>query len=50
MGACRKVSQAVESVVTAVNRSTEDKPLKNDLHNAARDVSDSLNRLMDQIR
>lgn len=50
MGACRKVAQATEAVVTSVSRSTDDKSLKNDLQNAARDVSDSLNRLMDQIR
>lgn len=50
MGACRKVAQAVEAVLHSVNRCTDDKSLKHDLQNAARDVSDSLNRLMDQIR
>jgi len=50
MGATRKVSQAVEAVLSAVNRSTNDKVLKDDLQSAAREVSDSLNRLMDHIR
>jgi hypothetical protein len=34
----------------AVNRSTQDKGLKDDLQSAAREVSDSLTRLMDHIR
>lgn len=50
MTAARKVSQAVEAVLSAVDRSTQNRSLKDDLQAAARDVTDSLNRLVDHIR
>lgn len=50
MGATRKVSQAVEAVLNAVDKSTQNKALKDDLQGAAREVSQSLSRLMDHIR
>jgi talin len=50
MIATRKVSQAVEAVLSAVNKSTQNRPLKDDLQAAAREVSDSLARLMDHLR
>lgn len=50
MAATRKVAQAVEAVLSACNSSSADKGLKGDLQAAAREVSDSLNRLLDHIR
>ena len=50
MGATRRVAQAVESVLSACNNSTAEKSRKVDLQAAAREVSDSLNRLLDHIR
>lgn len=50
MSATRKVSQAVEAVLSSVDKSTQNRSLKDDLQTAARQVSDSLNRLMDHIR
>lgn len=50
MGATRKVAQAVEVVLTTCNSSTADNALKGDLQSAARDVSESLTRLLDHIR
>lgn len=50
MTATRKVAQAVEAVLSSVDKSTKNRPLKDDLQAAAREVSESLNRLMDHIR
>jgi len=50
MSATRKVGQAVEAVLTSGNNATPDERLKGDLQSAAREVSDSLTRLMDHIR
>ena len=44
------MAHAVEGVLNAANQSCKDRNMKDDLQGAAKDVSESLNRLLDHIR